>query len=52
MTPKLSMLLAACLVLLAFNAGCKTVGEATGKAVKTVEQGAEDFQKGYEKGRK
>lgn len=33
------------------GAGCSTVGEVTGKAVKGVENAAEDFKHGYHKGR-
>lgn len=33
------------------GAGCSTVGEATGKAVKGVENAADDFKQGYRKGR-
>ena len=31
--------------------GCSTVGEVTGKAVKGVENAADDFKHGYRKGK-
>jgi hypothetical protein len=45
--------LAACpaRALLAAPAGCRRVGEAAGKAVKSVEKSAEDFQEGFRKGK-
>ena len=41
------------LVCLAFllGAGCSSMGEVTGKAVKGVENAADDFKHGYRKGR-
>ncbi len=39
-----------CLITLPL-AGCFQMGETTGKAVKSVEQAPDDFQKGYEKGK-
>jgi len=31
--------------------GCSTMGEATGKAVKGVENAADDFKQGYRRGK-
>ena len=36
---------------LGFTAGCYQTGKAAGKAVKGVEDGAKDLQKGYEQGK-
>lgn len=31
--------------------GCETAGKAAGETADKIEEGAEDFEKGYEKGR-
>lgn len=46
----LFLIVALCLAL-APLAACQSMGKATGTAVKTVEQGSQDFQKGYEAGK-
>lgn len=37
--------------LASMTAGCYSVGKATGEAAKSVENSADDFKKGYEKGK-
>lgn len=38
-------------VAVMLGAGCSTMGEVTGKAVKGVENAASDFKHGYNKGK-
>jgi len=51
MGKKALLLIVALCLALAPLAACQSVGKATGTAVKSVEKGGEDFQKGYEEGK-
>ena len=51
-TVKKAILMAMLIALsLGFTTGCYQTGKAAGKAVKGVEDGAKDLQKGYEQGK-
>lgn len=45
------IIVVACLLALMSGMGCSTMGEATGKAVKGVENAADDFKNGYRRGK-
>lgn len=38
-------------LMMVLGNGCSTMGEVTGKAVKGVENAADDFKQGYRKGK-
>ena len=52
----MSTRLVAAIMILAFALapimGCHSMGKATGKAVKSVEDSADDFRDGYDEGKK
>ena len=40
-----------CCLVFFLSSGCSSVGKATGKTVKGVENAADDFKEGYRQGR-
>jgi outer membrane lipoprotein-sorting protein len=48
---KVAMLLCALLLAVFSVTGCQSMGKATGEAIEEIEEGAEQFEKGYHEGK-